>query len=750
MQEKGVSDMEPTILSILKTSALPTSAAVLLFSITLKSVFVLFSVFLITKVARRASSSLRHLLWTSALVAILLLPLLGAVLPAWNLSLISLPSSQTPGSRLEKALDDSHAPASLDLFRNNRAERNTSSPALDPRTEQHIQKNDAGRPTLQTSIHNHPEAGIRPGFIKKTAVLLTLFWLLGISVFLAWLAAGRITIRRLSGRSTLISDPSWLRLSDELTAQMQIKRPVRLLKNRRVEMPMAWGLLHPRILLPAKADRWSREERRYALMHEFAHIKRMDSLTQLLAQLSVAVLWFNPFMWIGYRQLLKERERACDDIVLRDCPDSSAYAGMLLNVARSLTSARLLSQATVAMARKKQLEGRLLAILSPHIKRRALKPQSTLIVCAAALLMALPVAALRPMSLGGIPAETGKVEFSGRNMRSGLEAVSPVEPAQRIRDAEKNRMVVRSLAAALSDTDFEVRIAAAETLGRLESKEAVPPLMKALTDAAWEVRAAAAEALGNIRDKRAVGALISALGDEDWHVRLNAIEALGEISDQKAINPLAEALKDTNHSIRLAAVEALSNMEDRHALRPLCEALGDEDWRIRSDAAQALGELEDNGAVDPLISLLKDTNWEVRRNAAEALGDIAEFRSLSALTDALNDEAWQVRKEAAWALGEIEDSRAVTSLITALDDPHPEVKREAISSLSEIGDAAAVLPLCESLNDQDWEVRARAARALGELKDPRALEPLTASLKDRNEDVRQAAARALGKLRWRE
>ena len=76
----------------------------------------------------------------------------------------------------------------------------------------------------------------------------------------------------------------------------------------------------------------------------------------------------------------------------------------------------------------------------------------------------------------------------------------------------------------------------------------------------WQVRQAAAEALGRIGSKEAVPHLIEALKDEDWNVRFKAAEALGEIGSKEAAPHLIEALKDENLNVRKAAAEALGEI----------------------------------------------------------------------------------------------------------------------------------------------------------------------------------------------
>jgi HEAT repeat protein len=87
---------------------------------------------------------------------------------------------------------------------------------------------------------------------------------------------------------------------------------------------------------------------------------------------------------------------------------------------------------------------------------------------------------------------------------------------------------------------------------------AVEPLIAALQDSRWEVRFAAARALGRIGDPRAVEPLIAALKEEDG--RSSAARAPGEIGDARAVEPLIFALKDEDIGVRSAAAKALDEI----------------------------------------------------------------------------------------------------------------------------------------------------------------------------------------------
>ena len=139
-------------------------------------------------------------------------------------------------------------------------------------------------------------------------------WAAGAAAVLlrAWI--GLMLARRIAGRATVIQ--AGVRVSSE------------------VEAPVVVGVFKPVILLPANHGSWNDEQRRVALVHEFAHVERHDGLAVLLGQLATGLYWFQPLVWWAQHRLRREIERAADESVLRAGFRRSAYAEHLLALAR--------------------------------------------------------------------------------------------------------------------------------------------------------------------------------------------------------------------------------------------------------------------------------------------------------------------------------------------------------------------------------------------------------------------------------
>ena len=334
---------------------------------------------------RRASASVRHLIWTLALVGSLVVPALSIALPRWSVPVVTIPA----------AADVAPAASATPPPVSRHAAREASAPSDAIQTSAPIAQSTASAPTSTT-----PGRSLRwmlDGVRWEMAALAV--WFAGFVTIMARLLVGMLAVQWMSRRTEVVVDASWLPLARRLAADLGVSPRVTFLRSPRATMPMAWGILRPAVLMPADADGWPIERLRIVLLHELAHVRRRDCLTHLLAQASCAVYWFHPLAWMAAKAARAERERACDDLVLAAGTRGSDYAEELLHIARVMRSGRfpvILAGATLAMAHRSQLEGRLLAILDPRIPRRGLTRLRALATSAACMLAIMPLAALQP------------------------------------------------------------------------------------------------------------------------------------------------------------------------------------------------------------------------------------------------------------------------------------------------------------------------------------------------------------------
>ena len=188
--------------------------------------------------------------------------------------------------------------------------------------------------------------------VSPLAIVLAV-WMLGAIVVLGRLGVGLVRARRLvkSARFVETLDVGG--------------RPVEVRVSRSIDTPAVTGLVVPVVLLPYDADTWTTERRRVVLAHELAHVANRDVLASVIAQLAVAIHWFDPLVWLAARRLRIERELAADDRVLEHGVLPSSYAEHLLALA-TIHEDRPIALGVLAMAEPAQVATRIRALLAPR------------------------------------------------------------------------------------------------------------------------------------------------------------------------------------------------------------------------------------------------------------------------------------------------------------------------------------------------------------------------------------------------
>ena len=142
------------------------------------------------------------------------------------------------------------------------------------------------------------------------------------------------------------------------------RRSADVLLHEELPAPITCGLLRPAIVLPIDAPSWTDDQLARAFAHELEHVCRGDWWVQVASRAVCALYWFHPLVWVAWRRLALEAERACDDAVLRNGDnDSAGYAEQLLVLARRVAPGS--PEALLSMAGRSDLSVRVRALLDP-------------------------------------------------------------------------------------------------------------------------------------------------------------------------------------------------------------------------------------------------------------------------------------------------------------------------------------------------------------------------------------------------
>jgi beta-lactamase regulating signal transducer with metallopeptidase domain len=286
----------------------------------------------------------------------------------------------------------------------------------------------SARPVLPTATASSWNIGA-----KDVAMALFAFWLAGFGWSVLRLLIGAIGVNALQMSSKPIADRPGLADLDGCDLRMADDQ----------SGPMTWGALQPVILLPSGALEWPPERLRTVLLHELAHVRRLDSLAQTLSRIACALYWPNPLAWIGGRAMRREAEIAADDAVIGAGVRPSLYANELLRLATAYRGAQVAPGAGLSMAAKSALEARVKSILGGDTLRKGVTRMDIAKIAGAGLLATAAFAFVRPSlaeDAPPIPAMPPVATMAGNVPRGPLAPMAVIAendgpPAPRAPDA---------------------------------------------------------------------------------------------------------------------------------------------------------------------------------------------------------------------------------------------------------------------------------------------------------------------------
>jgi beta-lactamase regulating signal transducer with metallopeptidase domain/HEAT repeat protein len=638
----------------------------------------------ITLSMQRASAGARHLVWLVTVAALLLVPALTAWAP---IPVRMLPAELSPA----EAAAPSASPMTLRSLGDAMVKGNgLAGPGPISRTDTPASSLDGGQ-----------------GFSVMGGIsVLFLIWAAVLIVIAGSLGYAALVVRRIVNRARPLDTEDWLTPLWEVSDRLALDEPPRLLRSEDAKMPFACGLFEATIVLPAECDGWSLDRRRAVLLHELAHVRRHDLVGHTLGRVACALYWFHPLVWKAAKQLRSESERACDDLALACGARATDYAEHLLDI---VTSVRRDSTPSVAlaMARRKEFEGRMLAILDPELRHSSPSRRQSATLIGSLALISIVVGAAAPA-------------------RRIQEPQSAAQTSAAVKDADIGKKADR---AEKADPDSREIIGGSKTHMNIQSSSA------AITTPSSSI---AFDNKGNL--------FLS--GDNSLRQLLTPKDTQNGGKDDERPALLAKILAtESSPSLRRIAAWGLADYAHRPvAAEALATALRrDSDPTVREMAAWSLADANRSQiAVDALVAALRgDANTQVRAISAWSLGNVGGRSVADALAAALSDPSVEIRKRAAWALGNADLRQAPPALIALLRDPNPEMRELAAWALYQIEDPASIPALDAALRSESNKnlqiAYIKALAAVGE----KSVDALKNLLESNDAEIKSIAVRAL-------
>jgi uncharacterized protein (TIGR03435 family) len=182
----------------------------------------------------------------------------------------------------------------------------------------YVMVDQVSRPFTAPALSSPLLAGVPPAASPLPAILLGI-WICG---FIAIAGSSFIRLRR-------------IRTAVRAASPVKLGFPIRTMSSPTLLEPGVFGIFRPILLLPEGIfDRLTPAQLKAVIAHELCHVRHRDNLCAAIHMFVETVFWFHPLVWWIGKRMVAERERACDEEVLRLYGDPLAYAEGILNVCK--------------------------------------------------------------------------------------------------------------------------------------------------------------------------------------------------------------------------------------------------------------------------------------------------------------------------------------------------------------------------------------------------------------------------------
>ncbi len=535
-------------------------------------------------------ASTRYGLWSLVLLLILLLPLLQHVLPHWEAPVI-------------------HPPGYTEL-----ASPTKIAYASQPTTIESVIT------FAEISEHN---SNLSLSFWEHVLGIGLFFWLAGSIVLLAKLLADLLGLAIFS-RNALPAPAHWSPLLQEARRAVKCKPQVKVGINAMIGSPLIWGLLRPKILMPAAAVDWSEERLKTVFLHELTHASRMDHVMVLVNQLCKCMYWSNPLVWYVVHRHSLERELSCDEQVVQSGKNHIEYAEELVAITRDLKKER--KYASVAMTQQQGLAERIRSIIQQEGSSLHVINVAALKFAATAALILMVV-----LSTAAMVAKPSNDSFQADVLTLfGRDAYLADEAAKALGNRGDQRAIPYLLKTAADYPVPHTRMQSILAIGKLGDQAVIQNLINLFQeDPSASIRYSLINVLERFDEDFALEALKRMhVNDADDGIKMRAYVGLVKheifTDPQPVFMHLNHPDEETrncavNHTEDLCRFDHVQEFMQQHDMAScqslLVNAAGDQSPAIRQDALHALASLglsENNQGLDNSLIKIKDHDTRQR------------------------------------------------------------------------------------------------------------------------------------------
>lgn len=215
-----------------------------------------------------------------------------------------------------------------------------------------------------------------PDFLN---IVIAGIWMAGVLVLSVLTVKSWLKLKAIKSSTSEVINKEVLHLFEQCKLNLDLSGKIYVGESPLVKSAMTFGLFKTYVVLPAHFEEWlSMKDIKYIFLHELNHYKNKDILTNYLIVVFQILYWFNPLVWIAFREMRLDREIACDHAVLNSLDEHGydEYGNTIINVLDKVSQPGNFILANQLNSSKEQLKRRIEKIASFTTESKLLKRKS--------------------------------------------------------------------------------------------------------------------------------------------------------------------------------------------------------------------------------------------------------------------------------------------------------------------------------------------------------------------------------------
>lgn len=198
-------------------------------------------------------------------------------------------------------------------------------------------------------------------FAAEAEKVLPYIWLSGMVSMLAWLIITNYSLNRHIKKTSQPLPQSIHKVFEDCKMKMGVKKYLQIVIQSTITTPSIFDVFNPKILISPDILNLSEKDISYILLHELAHYKRRDLVTNYILLLFQSIHWFNPVLWYCFKRMRQDMEVAADEVVLNllESREQKEYGKAIIAVIENISLPKLAPRLIGMVDGKKSIEKRI-------------------------------------------------------------------------------------------------------------------------------------------------------------------------------------------------------------------------------------------------------------------------------------------------------------------------------------------------------------------------------------------------------